>query len=546
MAYSAGRQVLLRMLHNNWNDDLGFLDAPTNIDWADYVKGQDKKLGNPLENWRFSDKHLMLDIPILPTDEGKWGTFQAYWGKVVPKWLEDAQGTSQPIAKLNELCAKGLQTGFRCVGVSDFFSGKKEVRDKHADEIVRRMEADLFDKWSNGTFALNNLLELNDTIISETQDKIKRIEDRTVKLRQLIDKLEQERQAKAQEYNEASLIIRGLKGKQMLAAYAEIMQKICQRRTEVEACGFAAALLKALLTKESTLHTRLEDFVSTVSKSIEGCGNKLGVLCRGDEDIENMDRMVVRCYDPRKVRIFTTEEIILNTKNQDAIYAVMHQDLINRIGSEKTFSHANAVIDQDAINNILETTVRNEVVYIHDNTLTEDDEKPLGRGILKKLCEKYSSAEDIQRFAGKIISGSGVLARFNPDEVGRNVRNNPVTVVGFTVMRRLMFMSIPKVEGDENVRIFAKNLKTAFEKAADANVSVEVDMSGERNDEIRVLSIADHFPLRCLQNLAYYKEKYDFLTTVTPTMSESEALRNKIILFGEGVGGEGLPDLFVA
>ena len=215
--YSLGRQSLLQLRYNNWNDDLGFRNAPANVDWADYVKGQDRKLGNPLENWRFSDKHLMLDIPILPTDEGKWGTFQTYWGKVVPKWLEDAQNTSQPIAKLNELCAKGLQTGFRGVGVSDFFSGKKEAREKHADEIVQRMESDLFDKWANGTFALFNLLELSDTIISETQEKVKQFEDRSVKLRQLLDKLEQERQAKAKEYNDAGLITRGLKGKQMLA-----------------------------------------------------------------------------------------------------------------------------------------------------------------------------------------------------------------------------------------------------------------------------------------------------------------------------------------
>ena len=103
--WTLGRQSLLQLRYNNWNDDIGFRDAPANVDWNDYVKGQDKKLGNPLENWRFSDKHLTLDIPILPSDEGKWGTFQAYWGKVVPKWLEDAQATSQPIAKLNELVA---------------------------------------------------------------------------------------------------------------------------------------------------------------------------------------------------------------------------------------------------------------------------------------------------------------------------------------------------------------------------------------------------------------------------------------------------------
>ena len=123
--YSLGRQSLLQLRYNNWNDDLGFRNAPANVDWADYVKGQDKKLGNPLETWRFSDKHLMLDIPILPSDEGKWGTFQAYWGKVVPKWLEDAQSTSQPIAKLNELCAKRSPERFPSCGSVGFLRRKE-------------------------------------------------------------------------------------------------------------------------------------------------------------------------------------------------------------------------------------------------------------------------------------------------------------------------------------------------------------------------------------------------------------------------------------
>ncbi len=543
--YSLGRQSLLQMRYNNWNDDLGFRNSPANIDWADYVKGQDKKLGNPLENWRFSDKHLMLDVPILPTDEKKWGTFQAYWGKVVPKWLEDAQSTSQPIAKLNELCAKGLQSGFRGVGVSDFFSGKKEAREKHAEEIVQRMEADLFDKWANGTFALYNLLELSDTIISETQEKVKQFEDRAIKLRQLLDKLEQERQVKAKEYNDASLIIRGLKGKQMLAGYAEIMQKICQRHTEVEACGFAVDLLKVLLGKENTLRSRLEEFVGTVSDAIESSDKHVGSLCKDKVDTDNLEGTVIRYYDQYKVKIFT-ETMIHSRKNQENISTAVRQEILKLIGTEKTFARANAAIDQDALNNIFENTVREKVISIHDNTLIEDREKLINRNILEQLSEKYSSAEDLKQFAKKVVSESGVLARFNPSEVGRSVKNNPVTVVGDNVMRRVVLVNIPKVEGKEKVQKFAVNLKTALENATDASVNVKVDMTGEKKNEIIVLSVAYYFPIRCLQNLTFYKEKFDYLTTVTSTVSESEVRKSKILLFGEGVGGDGLPDLFTA
>ena len=224
----------------------------------------------------------------------------------------------------------------------------------------------------------------------------------------------------------------------------------------------------------------------------------------------------------------------------------MRQEILKLIGTEKTFARANATIDQDVLNGIFEKTVREKVISIHDNTLIEDREKLINRNILEQLSEKYSSAEDLQQFAQKIISESGVLARFNPSEVNRSVANNPVTIVGTTVMRRRVLVNIPKVEGNEKVQKFAENLKTALENATDASINVKVDMSGERKNEITVMSVAYCFPIRCLHSLTFYKEKFDYLTIVTPTMNESEVRKYKIILFGEGVGGEGLPDLFMA
>ena len=124
----------------------------------------------------------------------------------------------------------------------------------------------------------------------------------------------------------------------------------------------------------------------------------------------------------------------------------MRQEILKLIGTEKTFARANATIDQDVLNGIFEKTVREKVISIHDNTLIEDREKLINRNILEQLSEKYSSAEDLQQFAQKIISESGVLARFNPSEVNRSVANNPVTIVGTTVMRRRVLVNIPKVE----------------------------------------------------------------------------------------------------
>lgn len=540
--WTLGRQSLLQLRYNNWNDDLGFRDAPANVDWADYVRGQDKKLGNPLENWRFSDKHLMLDIPILPSDEGKWGTFQAYWGKVVPRWLEDAQSAPQPIAKLNELVAKGLQSGFRAAGVADFFAGKREVREKIADEIVQRMEADLFDKWATGTFALYNLLELSDAIMVETQTKIKQFEDRSVKLRQVLDKLEQERQAKASEYNDAGFITRGFRGKQMLASYAEVMQKVCVRRTEVEACGFALDMLKVLVGKENILHSRLEKFVSTVSDAIDEADRQSGSRCRDEVNLNNLEGTVIRYYDQSRVKEFA-QSMVHSKKNQENISTAVRQEILKVIGSDKTFARANATIDQDVLNGIFEKTVREKVISIHDNTLIESNEKLINRSILEQLAEQYNSADSLNLFAHKIMKESGVMVKLNHTEVGLTVTNNKTTEIGKNVALKVILVSLPKVEGNEKVQKFAADLKSALVSAAEAGVKICVDSSSDRKNEITVMSITYCLPMRALDSLKFYKERYDYLVN-NPNMTESQIRENKVILHGEGTG-EQFPDLFL-
>lgn len=540
--WTLGRQSLLQFRYNNWNDNLGFRDAPANVDWSDYVKGQDKKLGNPLEKWRFSDKHLMLDIPILPSDEGKWGTFQAYWGKVVPKWLEDAQATPQPIAKLNELTAKGLQSGFRAAGVAEFFAAKKEAREKMADEIVQRMEADLFDKWATGTVALYNLLELSDAIMAETQAKIKQFEDRSVKLRQVVDKLEQERQAKAQEYNNAGIITRGLKGKQMLADYAEVMQKACVRRTEVEACSFALDLLKVLVGKENILHSRLEEFVSTVSEAIEEADRQAGSRCKDEVNLNSMEGTVIRYYDQPKVKEFT-QNMVLSKKNQENISTAVRQEILKVIGSEKTFARANAAIDQNVLDSIFEKTVREKVISIHDNTLIEPGEKLINRSILEQLAEQYTSTDSLKVFARKIMTESGVMTKFNQTEIGLTVTNNAITEIGKNVAKRVILVSLPKVEGNEKVQKFTNDLKDALIASADPGIKIYVDASSDRKNEVTVMSMISLLPMRTLESLKFYKERYDYLVN-NPNMTAAQIRENKVILHGEGTG-EQFPDLFL-
>lgn len=539
LTYSLGRQALLQLKYNNWNDDNGFLNKPCNVSWISYVRGDDPKLGNPLENWHFTDKHLMLELPILPSDDGKWGTYNSYWTKVIPRWLIDASSSKQPIAKLNEFCAKGEAAGFRGVGIKEFFDAKKEAREQHAAEIIDRIERGLFTQWEEGRLSLFNLLELIDTLVTETQKRIGTFEAKAVKLHQMADKLESDRQVAANEYNRAGLIMGALKGKKMLADYSEIMLKICTAKTQAEGTAFALDLLHLLVVRLNLLRTRVEKFVAMVSVSIEETENKVAARCTDGADINDLQGTVIRFYEPERVKDFAVR-MTRSKKNQESISSAVRHEISALVGAEKSFARANAEIDQESLINIFDKTVREKVISIHDATLVEKNEKLINRSILEQLSEKISGAEELRTFAAKIMKESGVMLKFNSSEAALSVRNNKVTQVGTTVLRKVVLIYLPKVVGDEKTMAFAVRLKDALIAAA-SGVQVNVSMSGEKNNEISVMSITSCFPARVVDNLTFYKEKYDFLT-----MSESESIarENRTILHIEGSGSD-YPDLFL-
>lgn len=538
--YTLGRQALLQLKYNNWNDDSGFLNKPFNVSWIEYVRGDDPKLGNPLENWHATDKHLMLELPILPSDEGKWGTFSSYWTKVIPRWLIDASTTKQPIAKLNEFCSKGLASGFRGVGVKEFFEAKKEAREQQAAEIVERIERGVFTQWEEGRLSLYNLGELIDTLVTETQKRIGAFESKAVKLHQFADKLEADRQNAANEYNRAGLIMGALKGKKMLADYSEIMVKICTTKTQIEGTAFALDLLHLLVVQLNLLRTRVERFVSLLNSAIEDTEQQIAVRCKDGSGIDNMQAAVIRFYEPGRVKDFA-DRMTRNKKNQESISAAVRHDISSLIGSDKTFARANAEIDLESLNAIFDKTVRDKVVAIHDATLVENHDKLINRSILEQLSEKISGPEELKNFASKVMKESGVMLKFNASEAALTVPNNKVTQVGETVLRKIILIYLPKVQGNEKTMAFAGKLKSALESAADAGVKVSVSMSGDRHNEITVMSITSCFPSRVIDNLTFYKEKYDFLTK---SASESIARENRTILHIEGSGSD-YPDLFL-
>lgn len=530
-SFSFGRQALLQMRFNNWNDDLGYRDTPANKDFTSEVMRADLQ-----EKWRISDKHLLLEQPILPSDENKFGPFAAYWAGIIPKWGMVAEKENQPLAKLEALCQKGYDELFRQLGAVQFYEGKTAAREQHAQEICDRIEHYIFDQWKMGDLSLYNMLQLIDCITAELAKKRKNMEAMVQKDRQLIDQLIQKRDLNKKEFS--NTFIQGLVKGKYLTRHSTIMQQLMVKQCEVLGGEFAQQLLAALSVKLNLLRNRIEAFVTTLNEAIEYNEAMIGARCKDEGGIENLQNTIIRFYDQKRVKEFT-QRVITDQRRQKSIADEVRLRLVDIIGSEQTFQHANAVIDRDTIAELMDTVVRQKAISIHEDILIEASEKLINRNILEQLSERYSDNEELKKFAKSIIEESGVFLELNGAELQRSVGGqNPVPEQGQTINRKVVLINLPKVEGNETIQKFATKLKDALIGAVTAGVHVYVDMNGTRQNELTVQSITYCFPIRCLKNLPFYKERYNLL------INGNESRQMRVVLHGEG-SGEDFPTLEV-
>lgn len=532
-AYTWGREALLQIRFNNWNDDLGYRDTPLNIDAASTAA--DPQL---LDKWHMTDKHLILDLPILRSDDKKWPLFAAYWHGSIAHWATDALKEKMPLNKLTQLCEKGYNNLFRNVGVKGFFEGKMASREDHAKEIVDLIETYLFDKWYSGDFSLFNLLQLIDAIIENTANRRKLFEEREVKVNNMVTALTHEATEDAKAFAN-SILGTALFKNRKVEAHANILEKLYLRKTEAEGIAFAVSLLGVLNTKLSELRSRIEKFVDTINGAITYSEAMIGSRCQDKVDMNNLEGTVIRFYDQPEVATFA-KRISLDKSRQNKMSANVREAIVKQLGNERTFRQANAVFNQEEIEALIENVVRTQVITIHDELLVENNEKIINRSILEQLAERYPDEEARKNFANKVVKESGVFMEFNDAELRRSVPKNDPAQQGLNVNRRIVLVQLPKVEGNERVTAYAEKLKNALKESVESGIQVFVDMNGTRKNEMTVMSISYCFPMRCIRNLEFLKEKYDYLVNNPSTGREA-----RIVLHTEGEGKQ-FPSLFVA
>ena len=203
-------------------------------------------------------------------------------------------------------------------------------------------------------------------------------------------------------------------------------------------------------------------------------------------------------------------------------------------------------IDMDSIKDAFDIQLSQIVRTKHDEK-AESDKKVLGLNILTQLQQKLRTEDQINEFASKIINQSGVYLKLNAEQIQLHVRNNegekgPDNPA--SINKKTILISIPSPDDNEGLKRFADKLEAAFLRSVNqstARTTIVVNRKSQRKDELSIITVTYCFPMRTIDWLQPYKEKYDrFLHTGNPATDAG----NAILLHSEGDGSD-LPSLFV-
>lgn len=175
----------------------------------------------------------------------------------------------------------------------------------------------------------------------------------------------------------------------------------------------------------------------------------------------------------------------------------------------------------------------------------EADKKVLGMNILTQLRQKLTSDDEIKAFAHTIIKQSGVYLQLNPSQLQLHLRNNegalsPTNPASYE--KKTILVSTPSPEGDAGLVKFADKLEQALlaEIGLGEKVSIKVNRKSPRKDELSVLTLKYCFPMRAIDWLADYSQRYDRMIN---TGNPGTDAQNATLLHGEG-NGKNLPSIF--
>ncbi|MBQ8158003.1 MAG: DUF4339 domain-containing protein [Prevotella sp.] len=538
ITYTVGESVLYQFKYNNWRENQGFVDEERNKDYRkDYLNSDN------LQAWNLDERHLTYEAKVLESD-ADYPSFNDYWHDKSIAYAEEAKKADCPLNELDNILAEFYEKHFREEGVEAFYAGKERAIPEISKEIRYKIENTLFDKWKVGDVSIVELQKVSKLLLERMGEIRQELESRTKELKENYDATDEDRDANVNEWSRLGILQRMVGvGARRYADHQNILTDYYELKTQLVAIEFAKKLAAKVFVELGKMDADILAFSQKINEAIEETERLVAAQKKVNKGLEDMRGAIVEVSEEEAMGEF---EVDLKTDKIDMpnIARQIRESILPQ-GDFVNFGRLAADISIDDVTDAFDIKLSKIVKAKHDEK-ADSDEKVLGLNILTQLQQKLKTEDDIKEFASKIVRQSGVYLRLNNDQMQLHLRNNegPLSPTNpASVNKKTILVSFPSPDDNPNLSKFAQKLEDAFKSQfgnGAAQNSIIINKQSQRKDELSVITIQYCFPLRAIDWLSTYKERYDrFLNTG----NSATDVVNSILLHSEG-DGKDLPSLF--
>ena len=538
ITYTVGESVLYQFKYNNWKENQGFVDMERNKDYRrDYLNKDN------LSAWMLDEEHLTLEKKILESDP-EYTKFNEYWHDKAIAYAEEAKKADCPLNELDNIMGEFYANHFREDGVEAFFTSKARAIQEMAREVRRTVEFSLFDKWKLGDVSIVELQKVSKLLLERIDEIRNELEAAAKDEKDNYDACDADRADNVNEWSRLGIMQRMInKGARLYADHQNILTDYYTSKTMLVAYGFAQQLAARVKVELGKMDADISAFSQKINDAIAETEKLITAQRKVNRGLEDMKGAIIEVSEDETMAEF---EIDLKTDKVDMPnIASQLRDAILPQTDFTTFGALATDISIDGIRDAFDITLSRIVKAKHDDK-ADADNKVLGLNILTQLQQKLKTDDDIRAFATQIVQQSGVYLRLNQDQMQLHLRNNEGNLSPTnpaSINKKTILVSIPSPDDNENQKRFADKLEEAFRNSFNqgtARTDITVNRKSPRKDEMSIITVAYCFPIRAIEWMQPYKERYEkFLSTGNAATDKG----NAILLHSEGDGSQ-YPSLF--
>ena len=536
-AYHFARQASLQMLHGLWDDTRGFVDECTEDMVGKNLKADISK-PEELESNLLTDEYLTLGKPLPSIEKNvtNWKPIISGWEFYIDRYKQDVESEynkKEWFQTFNQLCDKFFDSMYRGKGVKKFYIDYESEISGFAEEIVRRIENNLFTKWQNGEMSIIEVHKYIRLLVADCEERVEGFQGKVSKYgKYLNEDLGQKIEEVRKDWNNIGWLRDAITNAstKTFSRFAEVKREQLTLMTQVVAYNYAVKLINEIKTMLMVLNANcIDPFRATLVDFADSMKLQAEEKCKlSDADSTNVQREVIKEYDPRMVRQ-TVVGFLKNQQNQREYATALRLNIINAAGSENaTFSLLSKKINVGVLQSItLKSCIENARKEMENYSTINPNQRLVKVNILDKLSStECSTPEKMKKFVQDIYNAAQSFLTFNTSEEGQG---SPETAANH---QKIVQLSLPKYEENDAFRndfiaAFGNSGNIPFDRDRDVSVNF-------KSNQIIVVTAHSGFPLRYVDNLRVLKEKYDMLT-------RNEV--NRMVVHTESFAKE-LPSLF--